>query len=68
MVTGAQGGLLHFFSNNSVRDARSRQATQDLSRIEKSRERDKENPEINLPKKIPYYSGVSQEVTLYQTF
>ena len=53
-----------FFSNNSVRDARSRQATQDLSRIEKSRERDKENPEINLPKKIFYYSRVSQEVTL----
>lgn len=28
----------------------------------------RENPRANLPKKIPYYSGVSQEVTLYQTF
>ena len=34
-----------FFSNNSVRDARARQATQDLSRIQNSRELDKENPE-----------------------
>ena len=34
-----------FFSNNSVRDARARQATQDLSRIQNAHERDKENPE-----------------------
>ena len=35
-----------FFSNNSVRDARAKQAKQDLSRMQNSRERDKENPEI----------------------
>ena len=57
-----------FFSSYSVRDPRAKQATQDLSRIQNSRERDKENPEIKqyekLPKKIPSYSGVSQEVIL----
>ena len=55
-------------SNNSVRDPRAKQATQDLSRIQNSLERDKENPEIKqyekLPKKIPFYSGVSKEVIL----
>ena len=60
--------LLQFFSSYSVRDPRAKQATQDLSRIQNSRERDKENPEIKqyekLPKKIPSYSGVSQEVIL----
>ena len=48
-----------FSSNKSVLDAR---AKQDLSRMQK------ENPEIkqceNLPKIIPYYSGVSQEVIM----
>ena len=58
--------LTTVFSTNSVRDLRAKQATQDLSRIQNSRERDKENPEIEqyekLPKKIPFYSVVSQEV------
>ena len=47
-----------FFSNNSERDSRAKQATQDLSRIQNSRERDKENPEIkqyeNPPKTISW--------------
>ena len=55
-----------------MRDPRAKQATQDLSRIQNSLERDKENPEIKqyekLPKKIPFYSGVSKEVILKQTF
>jgi len=40
-----------FFFNNSVRDARARQAAQDLSSIQNSRERDKENPEIKPSEK-----------------
>ena len=53
------------FTNNSVGDASAKQVAQGLSRIQTSRELDKENPEIkqyeNLPKKIPYYSGVSKK-------
>ena len=36
-----------FSQNYSVRDARANLATQDLLRIQKSREPNKENPEIN---------------------
>ena len=62
-----------FFSNNSELDPRAKQATQDLLRIQNSRERDKENPEIKQYEKLPkkkflFYSGVSQEVILCQTF
>ena len=48
-------------SNNSESDASAKQAAQGLSRIQTSRERDKENPQIkqyeNLPKKIPIILG-----------
>ena len=41
-----------------MRDAHARQVTQNLSRIQNARERDKENPEIkeyeNRPKTIPW--------------
>ena len=42
-----------FFSNNSELDPRAKQATQDLLRIQNSRERDKENPEIKQYEKLP---------------
>ena len=53
-----------FFPNNSVRDARAGQAAQDLSRMQNSREQYKENPESIPCEKIPFYCGVSQEITL----
>ena len=45
--------LTTVFSNNSELDPRAKQATQDLLRIQNSRERDKENPEIKRYEKLP---------------
>ena len=47
-----------------MRNARAKQATQDLSReqMQNPHERDKETKQYeNLPNKIPYYSWVFQE-------
>ena len=60
---------MFIFSNNTMRDTRAKQATQDLWRIQNSCERDKETKQYeNLPNKIPYYFWVSQEVFCSKRF
>ena len=72
ILENSYGGLLQFFFNNSGRDACAKQATQDLSRIQHSRQREKENPEIkqheHLPNKIPHYSRVSRKSNFVANF
>lgn len=55
-----------FSQNYGVRDVRANLATQDLSRIQKSREPNKENPEINQYEnsrgKNSHFSEAFQEI------